>query len=500
MSLGKLTKGGFWTFLGTILFNLIGYLYLLTISKFVSPEIVGSVAVVISLQTMITGMINFGIPRGLQRFLGKCLGSNDHKRFGEYFMTTFLFALILNILCAIVVLLVDLADVQLLNLTYVQVAFVAILLFLAGWSTILQAVFYSTLQTAKIFLAMVASSIAKLAVGIMFLFIGFDFVGVMLGYFAGYLVIDVLLLFFVMRYLEEKDIKINRSMFVIKRPLLLETLRSGMSEWIPTSLRSIGEKAGVVGIYASVGGIGAGLYFMIFSLASIVITISSSMLTLLLPVLSSMIDGRKRVVTNAIRVNLAITSPIAFVLVLYPRVPLSFIGSEYIKASDQLAILAIAAIISPVVFGCINYIYAVGKNTHVLIIGLTFYGSQLILYAILIPSLGNIGASIAYTSGFFIALTAILPSIHKVGYKLNWNEILKVLSIPVSITILLYLIHVTWAIGIPLLLLGSLISYTRSGLITRSDSLEILKGFMSEKSISKVSSSARVLIKLMYRR
>jgi O-antigen/teichoic acid export membrane protein len=498
MSLGKLAQGGFWLFMATAISGFMGYLYLFAASKFVTPEIIGSVGVVISLQTVITGMISFGIPRGLQRFLGECLGKRDHELFAQYFMTSFLFALIVNVLAAVAVVSIVILGTDLFALGFVEILFASVLLFLSGWSTVIQALFHSTLRTVKISIATFVSSVAKFAVGITLLFAGLDFVAVMLGYLSAYLVLDGFLLLFVMKYFGANNIKIRRSMLVIKRPLLAQVLRSGISVWIPTALRTAGEKIGVLGVYALVSSAGAGLYFIAFSMALALISIPSSMLALLLPVLSGMSDGRKRMLARALKLSLAITAPLALMLMIYPGVFLSLIGPEYVEASGALAILALSALVAPIVIAYSSYILALGKNVHVLIVGLTLSISQLALSFLLIPQMGDTGAAIAYTAGYYISLAAILPSGHKIGHKFNWIEMLKVVAIPVSFAAVLFAFDITWIFGIPILLLGSLISYTRLGIITKNDLVEVLRGFISEKSISRGSAYARPLLKLLF--
>ena len=52
--------------------------------------------------------------------------------------------------------------------------------------------------------------------------------------------------------------------------------------------------------------------------------------------------------------------------------------------------------------------------------------------------------------------------------------------------------------SIPILLLSSLITYTRLGIVTRSDLLEVLQAFLSEESISKIYLYTRSIVRLMY--
>ncbi|MBI4258738.1 MAG: hypothetical protein HY619_07270 [Thaumarchaeota archaeon] len=118
--------------------------------------------------------------------------------------------------------------------------------------------------------------------------------------------------------------------------------------------------------------------------------------------------------------------------------------------------------------------------------------------ALLVPFLGELGVAASYSIGFLIALTAIPPSALKIGYRVNWLETIKILAIPTSLTIVLFFFNSPWVLALPILLLSSLLAYTRLRIVTKSDLLEVSQAFLSKESVSRMYSYTRPLIRLMY--
>ena len=79
MSVGKVIKSGMWLFVGSALFNVLGYLYWIIISFFIPPAIMGSAATVLALYSPIVAALSFGLPIGVRRSLGSSWADNDLK-------------------------------------------------------------------------------------------------------------------------------------------------------------------------------------------------------------------------------------------------------------------------------------------------------------------------------------------------------------------------------------------------------------------------------------
>jgi O-antigen/teichoic acid export membrane protein len=330
-------------------------------------------------------------------------------------------------------------------------------------------------------------------VGIPLLYFGFEFFGVVLGLIVASVVSDALIIFYAARILRGFKVK-----FGVHLPHLKDLLEAGLPSWVPSVLAILGISAGVLGVYDVVGGTGTGLYYIAFAISMIVYSISSSILGLMFPVLSSMEDGRKRAVSRIMGLALAVTVPLASALAIYPYLPLSLLGPGYIEASTILTILALGAIISPIIMGYQSYVYAIGKYLHVTLMGLAANVGMLILYVLLIPSFDGVGAATAYTLGNVINLVAVSLSAHRTGYRLDWSHYAKAIVIPGMFAVPLYVLNIHWIIGIPVILLVSAFAYARLHIVSKSDILEMSQAFMSEEQVSKMRAFANPIIRFMF--
>jgi len=492
-SLSSVIRGSFWLYVGGLFSSFLGYLYWFVASAFVSPSVVGLAAAVISLQSVLIGVFSFGLPTGIQRFIGLSKGENDYRRLYTYFFTSLFFTVFVNSVLALSIVVLSFAGLGLFNLSSFDLSFVSILIVLGGWPSLFVSLFNSTLRTELTALSQALSSILRLIVGVLLLYIGLDFVGVMLGFMVASISVDGFLLFYGIKLFRSFKVKVS-----LKFSSLKDALKAGMASWFPDVLMILGQSLGVLSIYGFIGGSETGLYYIAFAIASIVYILPGSVLGLMFPVLSGMRDGRKRAISRAVQFSLAITVPLALVLALYSSVPLSLLGKRYVEASTMLSILALGALISPIVSGYGSYIYAIGKYSHVILLGLTGNLSRIVLYILLIPLFEAKGVALAYSLGFLLSLVAMVFSAYKTGYILSWMQYAKIISIPSLFAIVIYFSNLYWLIGLPLLLFLSFFAYTRLRIVSRADLMELSQAFMSEEQISKMYVHAKPIIKFIF--
>lgn len=338
-----------------------------------------------------------------------------------------------------------------------------------------------------------ALSFSRLFIGVLLLYLSPNLFGVILPIIVATIMSDVLLLFYTAKLFKESKVE-----FGVQSSCLKDLLPAGFASWIPSTLTILGQSIGVLSIYGYMGSTETGLYYISFALASLVYNFPKSILELMFPVLSGMEDGRKRISSRIIGLSLALTTPIALALALYPHVLLSVLGPKYLEASNILAILALGAIVTPIVSGYGSYIYAIGKYVHVTLIGLATNLGMVILYALLIPLLGSMGVAIAYTLGFLISLVAILPSSYVSGFRFGWRQYIKTIAIPGLLATSIYVLNVQWFIGAPIILLASLFAYARLHIVSKMDLLELSQAFMSKERLSRIYTDASPIIKFMF--
>jgi O-antigen/teichoic acid export membrane protein len=493
MSVRDVARGGMWLYIGGLLSNFLSYVYWLIAANIISPSVIGSAAAIISLAGLLVSIFSFGLASGLPRFIGLSRGRSNYQQLSTYFFTALTFTLLTTLLASLMVVLFYLTRFNVFNLSSFDLAFVIIFTCLTSWPSVYGSLFTSFLKTEVTLVSNVIAAVLRLLVGIPLLYLGFDFLGVLLGYMISMVASNVYLVYCGKQLLRNFGVKVK-----VAPSYLGHLLRAGLAPWIPSILGTLVQSLGILSIYSIVGGTETGLYYVAFAIFGIVQSLPSSVMSLMFPVLSGMDDGRKRAASRAIRLSLAITAPVALVLVLYPGIPLSLLGSKYIQASNILRILTLAVVISPISSGYINYVYAKGKYSHVTMLGLVETVGKLILYALLVSSWGATGIAVAYTLGSFITLIAILPSGQRIGFKLDWSKCAMIIAIPAVLTTIFFTLNIHWLIGISALLLISLTAYTRFGILTKNDLAEISHAFLSKSLISRLHSYTRPIIRLIY--
>ena len=130
MSIGRVLRGSIWLSIGFILSNFFSFIYWLFISRVISPEVVGKVAVILGVESLTLAILNLGIPMGVQRFLGRSYGRNDLRSLAEYFYTSALFLIVISL--GAVYIIMSIGGITILSLDPTMLLFIGILTIL-GW-------------------------------------------------------------------------------------------------------------------------------------------------------------------------------------------------------------------------------------------------------------------------------------------------------------------------------------------------------------------------------
>lgn len=487
LGLGGVVRGGLWLYIAGLLSSFLGYLYWLLASRLVDPSVVGSAAAVVAFSTLITGLLTFGVPTGLMRFVGVGLGRGDSNMIFSYSATAILFTVTLDLAAAATLTISHLLGSNILSGFELTAAVVLTSL---GWSSALTATFNSLLRTELTALASFTSAALRITIGLALLYLGLGFVGIILGYIVSSITLNITLLIFWFKVKREAKTRLSLTN-------LVDMLKAGLATWLPGSLTLLAQQLGVLGLYTIVGGVETGLYYIAFAVASVIYSLPSSMLSLMLPALSAMKGGRAQATARATRLSLALAAPPALILAAYPHLPLQLLGQSYLAADTTLMILIVGVLAAPIASGYSSYIYAEGRYTRVLLIGLAGNITRISLYTMLI-GLGEVGVATAYSAGFIAALLATIPSSAKMGLKQDWLGYTKAIIIPASATIAIYTLNIHWLAGIPLVAVASAFAYARLKVVDKRDLSEVAEALLSKERLTKIYVYAKPLIKLIY--
>ncbi|MEM0506309.1 MAG: oligosaccharide flippase family protein [Thermosphaera sp.] len=495
LSIGRVIRGGFWLTLGLLLSNFFGFVYWLVVSALVPPEVVGRVAAILGVEGLTLAMLNLGIPVGIQRFLGKHYGAGDLQSLSRYHCTALVFLMLVSVCAGLAFLVMAFSGIGFASLDPDMLFFTGALIIIGlnGWPLLGAAFFNSILKTEYITVVSLLTGIVRLSVGIVLVYLGLGFLGVVSGYLAAALATSILMLVLPLRALRQLAGRL-----VVDFSVLGEVVRAGIFSWIPSLSRLAGQWLGVLGVYGFIGTFETGVYFIAYTITLAIFGLSTSVLQLMFPTLSGMADGRKRAMSRVVRLTTTITYPIIFVLILYPWVIPSFLGDKYLPASPLIQIMAMGYILQPIILGYTYYAYAAGKYFDVMAVGLAENIPRLVLYALLGAFFKDTGVAMAFSLGSLSALISVIPLSKRSGFVFNRSELLKTASIPAGMAFAMRLLSPHWLIGTITIVMTSFFLYIKLRIITKEDLRELAKAFLPDATINRVYRYSRPILWLLF--
>lgn len=491
MSVSHIVRGGFWLYGSSIISSICGFFYWMIISAIGGSSVIGAASAVVGFATLITGLLSFGVGIGVQRFLGKYISENNHEEITKYFWSTAMFTIVIYCLAGVALYASSFLNYSLggISPTMVQVASIVVLL---GSMSVFSALLISYLKTNITFLGIIVGVFLKFTVGIILVYLNWDWIGVVLGYACMNLACLAIYSWYSIQLIGFKP------KFSLKA--LHDVLIAGISNWLPGLILLAGQWIGVLAVFSVSGAAKTGYYYVAFAISNVVLMISKSMLSLLLPVLSGInVDAeRRKVGWRTLRLCLTFMFPIATSLMVYSWLPLSLLGREYISASIILITLLLAAAPIAIIDGVNSFVYAAGMYSYVLTIGLAQNLPRIALYLVLTPLYEGLGAALSYTIGGFVGLCAVLWISRKVNFKINWYNVATIIGIPGSISFICWFLNLHWFLGIIAILGVSTIGYAKLNVLTKNDLKELTYALAPKPIIDKVYVKIKPFIDLLY--
>ena len=437
--IGRVVRGGFWLYGSRIVNNFSGFIYWMIISALAGSEVLGLTSATVGLAGLINGLLSLGIGTGLRRFLGRCIGLGDRGCLSRYLWTTVLFTAIVYVSTGSLLYVLGSLGYSLWSYSP-EMLRIASIMVLLGVSQALSAFLVSLLRTDILFFGTIAGNVLKFVVGVGLVYLGFGWVGAAVGYmFIG------LTNFFVSLVYALRVIGFRLEFSI---GALVDVLRAGIVSWLPGIVVLAGQWLGVLFVFGSSGAVETGYYYVAYSISNVVLGVSTSMLGLLLPVLSGMGDGRKRVAHRVLRISLLFMVPIAVFIGVYPWLPLGLLGSEYVAASNTLVMLLLGSVPLAITMCISSLVYAYGYYRMVLFIGLSQNIPRIILYFILVPLYGGFGAALSFTAGSYFGLLSSALIAHYTRFHLDIPSIIHIVTIPLTLGLISNILGLHWIIGL----------------------------------------------------
>jgi O-antigen/teichoic acid export membrane protein len=443
-----LGRGAIYIFIENIAAMSLGYIFWITLSKLSNTEMVGTMSALVTFSGITAVVATIGISEGNQRFLGKSLSENKLVDAKVYVKASLLLVSIGIISCSIIVII---AKDWIHEVFEIDFSLIIIAIVLMGGSAIYM-LFYSIItasfKTRVLPIIIVISSVIKLLLAFSLLLNGNGLLGLAIGFTAGQILASLLLgmvtLMIFKPFHHMNNIMPAISFVSAYKSILIASVAS----WIPILIMKVGSELGTIIIFGYQGSNQAAIYFISFAIVTGMMAPMSSLFAISLPALSSIDDGRKRFAWKTIRLSAIITLPLSSSLIFYSKEIMHLIGTNYIEGSIPLQILLLSMLPAAVVGGVTTLVYSYGYYRQFLAIGLAISIPRTILYFVIVPLYGIMGAALSYTIGSFIGLIISIIIANRVGISLLWKDLIFITIVPAGIAFILHYFQVHYIIAI----------------------------------------------------
>ncbi len=485
-------KGAVYLFIETIAAMFFGYGFWFLVSKFTTPEIIGTSGAVVSLATIFITIATLGVPTGVQRFLGKSFSEQKLENSKVLVKASLLLISIGIIACSILILILRdwIHDAFAIDFSLVIVAI--LLIASSSVTTLFRSIIISSLKTRMLPVIAIVSGSTKMGLGIVLVLIGIGALGVTIGFTFFSILSSILLAINLVVIFKSKSIKSESGLRNSCRNILI----ASAANWIPAMISTIGSQLGTIVVFGTRGANPAGVYFIAFSIFAALLAITSVLISIAYPALSAMGDGRKRFAWRITKMSLIIALPLSSSFIFYSKEIMQLFGHGYTDGSFVLEILLLSTLPATVGSGINSLIYSRGNYRQVLVIGMASSIPRTVLYFILVPIFGSTGAAISFTTGSVIGFVLSIIAAKVIGFQISWKELGVILTIPTLLGFILNYFGINYIVGILVTIFLSCILFLILRVITRSDmndSLGILPPKIANPTLKLLNAIAKKL-------
>jgi stage V sporulation protein B len=436
----KLLKGSFIILIGTIIFRIGGYLYVVLAQSLLGIEGYGILSLVMSFQWILILIAVAGLPPAIAKYVSEYLAKDDRFMVKQVIVTSFKIMLIMSFIFTAVFFFMakPLADV--FNGGPEVVILFQVVSFIAPFSVILglfRGVFQGYQRMTDIMVTRAVEQIFMISLAVVFILAGFYVLGAVMGAVIGFGIASVSALIIFRLYIWDslKDVKkpeipvnqykLAKKLLIFSSPIII----TGLAE---LTLFQTGNF--IIPLYMDFSSLG---YYNIASpIARLPLIISSSVAVALLPAASEALalNGKnlvKKYVSHSYRYLLMVLLPICAVVILFgqpimfllfPKAPLA-----YNFAGTALSILVVGMAFFSIYGISASVLQAAGKPypaMFYLVIGTV---TNLILTVLLVPSYGLNGAAIAtMLASFIVMILTTIKTLQVTNTRLPFINLLKI--------------------------------------------------------------------------
>jgi len=481
-------RGAAYIYIETIASIISGYVFWIIMSKITTTETIGISSTVVSFAAIVAVIANIGIPTGIQRFIGKSFSENNLDDVKGFVITSLILVCMGIVTCGGLILIIQSWLPGTFGFDYGLVIISILLIGAAVISMLFRSIVISTFNTKSLPLIIITSSIFKLLLSIILVLMGTGAIGLTLGLAFNHILSSVLLGIVVgTKVLKSTRINYLSINFVQKSKKLLV---SSVVFWFPFLITTIGSQLGTLVVFGSQGSNQAGVYFLALTIVTGLTNVMNSLFTIALPALSGLKDYRKRFAWQTIRLSAIILLPFSCSLLFYSEDIMKLLGQDYVQGASSLEVLLLSMLPMAILSGINALVYSYGNYRQVLLIGLAMSIPRTVLYFVLVPVYGGLGAAIAYTLGTIVGCIISIVIAKKIGMLLFWKDLTLIFIIPTTIAFTLSYLQFNFVIGILTTIVISYVILLKIRIVTRidvRDSLDILPQRFSSQIIKLIN-------------
>ena len=398
-----LTENALWMMASDIVKAGMGFIVLFLVIKLGGIALYGTYRAIISLSAVMSVFLNFGLETSLLKYL-----SDEEK--SSFFTAAIILRIFPSILLIAVVSFTSDILGKIIGINGWTI-FIASLLTVFSILPIFRSLFTATLSVFEYFKTVLLGYSLMVALTASFLVIGLGLEGLLLAYVIHNLVILLLLTL--------------KSLYIIKLSVpsikhVKSILFLGLSIWMPLIFNVLGRYSAEIFLFAFSGSIQTGRYSVAFAIMTLTTMPLTPVAQLLIPNLEKYSEKeRPSVLAKVTEIEYEILSPLLGILLLLSDELMSFLSAN----GGILRILLISTLLIPLTMT--NSIFLVRNESKVMITlrGIFASSIKLVLYYLLTPVWGGLGAAFSYTLGEIAKGPIEFHLIRRYKIPINWIKI-----------------------------------------------------------------------------
>jgi len=359
MYLGKkLISNSAYLFLDWFLITILGFFYWFIAGKTLLPEEYGIVSTSINFATFLSTLSLLGLNAAIWKLLPEYQAKNEKGKIKSLIKFSFWLSFLINIILSIVLITTSYLLSSILKIPFDATLMIPIAMISLTLASISGTIIYAFQNMKFYFFSDIFGTLSKVLIATLLIFLGFRYLGPLIGFIACYFLI------FTLRILEVKPK--GRGARINKKEILLEYSFPAFISSLAWSIFSSGQYA-LLSIIQNPKATGIFTVALIITIP--IVALPNTLASALLPIISFLSANhqaksqQKRLIELVARYSLFFSLPIALFLIIFSKQVIVIFSSEkYLEASSLFPILAIASVIYGLGNVFLSNLYAIGKT------------------------------------------------------------------------------------------------------------------------------------------